>query len=974
MDGMFPFVGRGSEKEAIKKAIGAQGQLRILFLVGEPGIGKTWLLDQVPAILQECANKSSCHCGEIIDFYYTPYHRSSGIEEAIRQIADPDDEGFVMYKAKREEYEKHRIAGRWTKELEQERAELENYFLADFNAITRTGVRPVLRFDTLESLQYESDRVQELCGLDPTREIGRIETRAWLLNNIPRMENTVVILAGRPRPERLWTDLARASRDVVQEKLELKDLSSDDAVEYFRILADRDKAIREAALTDETAREFWHLTEGRPLRLSEVALLLKERVHLADDLRNLLMGVQAKPGKTVGDALDQMLLKEIQGIQKDVDITLPYIAWARKGVNAELLHLLMSRLVSASDWPLGRCRGVLRYLRTAFPLTKPRLRTHLLLLHDQMYETMEGVVPFAGPERDKACQIIVNDYYQPQIEKAKDRRKRELQVEQLYYRFVENPREGYAAYARLSDEAIIGHEVGLDMGLREEMLRFCHTDYPARAKMYGLSPEFLDRDAAVRWVKRYIARGEYARAIEVADRIEKSPLYDPTDTFFTAALAIYRGEAMAYLGQDIPEALDLLQQATHQLEAASPKDKYEEWSKELVLGRGHNNVGFAYYFAKQYDAATKANLEALPHLRRTELLPQQAGTLTNLAYVYALQGKFDEATVLCWDALNLWRRSGYHFGEGLTLNVLGRISIEQGIYDAARKYCGDALRLFKQLGDERGEGLACIALGQALRKEGIRDIYSLRKAEGFFKQGVERLERAISIFTGPVQERPQAVEAYNELGCTYRDWAIALRRARVAPELTQTQENMALRYLNQSIELALPVRHPEAADSWNDKAEVYYHQGDLNKAKRCLEKADALIPLEYRIRKQHGVPEIPAAVSAFWEVLGKNSLVRGHILFARGEEEESDRVKRGEWFKKAIEQYVLASAYFGEYSSEAQELSESFKEVYDRLRVRSVDRLTELQGYAAKVENRYGLKPTRVQDVFTRALGIKAGL
>lgn len=435
MDGMFPFVGRGREKEAIKKAIGAQGQLRILFLVGERGIGKTWLLDQVPAILQECANKSSCRCGEIIDFYHTPYHRSSGIEEAVMSIVDPAGEGFVEYKAKREAYERHRAAGIGARELEQERADLENQFLADFNAITCKGIRPILCFDTVELLQYEDDVVQELCGLDPAREIGRIETRAWLLNNIPRMQNTAVILSGRPRPGRLWTDLAQAFGDAVKEKLTLEDLSPNDAVEYFRILADRDVGIRDAALTDEMAREFCRLTEGRPLRLGQVALLLKERVYLPADLRGLLMGVKARPGQTVGDALDETLLKEIQGIRRDVDIALPYIAWARKGINVKLLYLLMSRLVSAQEWPLGRCRGVLRYLRASFPFAKPRPGTNLLFLHDQMYETMErAVLRFLEDERTKVCQIIINEYYQPQIEKAKGRWKRELLVEQLYYR------------------------------------------------------------------------------------------------------------------------------------------------------------------------------------------------------------------------------------------------------------------------------------------------------------------------------------------------------------------------------------------------------------------------------------------------------------------------------------------------------------------------------------------------------------
>jgi len=983
MNSMFPFVGRSKEKGIIKKAIENHGQLHILLLIGERGIGKTWLLNQVPTLLPEPANKSPYRYGEPIDLYHTPYHRSSGIEETIRKIVDPNNKGFAKYEEKREEYGRHRLAGMGAKELEKERAELEDYFLDNFNALTSNGIRPILCFDTLELMQYESDRVQELCDLDPTRDIGRIETRSWLLNNIPRMKNTVVILAGRPHPQRLWTDLAHAFREAVVEKIEPKDLSPDDAVEYFHLLAAQDEAIREAALTKETAQEFCRLTEGRPLRLGQVALLLKERAYLAEDLVNLLGGVQVKTGQTAGDALDEILSREIQGIRRDVDIALPYIAWARKGIDAELLHLLLSQRVSSTQWPLSRCRGVLKYLKTFFPFVKIRPGTDLLFLHDQMYDLMEKTALFGREdERTQACQLIVNDYYQPKIEKARHRRKQELLAEQLYYRFLANPWEGYTEYARLSDEAIIGHEAGFDMSLREEVLRFCKTDYPARARDNGLTSEFLDRDATVRWVRRYIAGGGYQKAIQVATQIAKSSLYDPGDTLFTAALATYQGEAMAYLHD--PQAVEQLKKAIDLLQPVYPAPDNFRGTKDkaYLLGRAYNDLGFIYQRTMQYQEAVEANSQALRQYRAfqrylenrlgegTRLFDiewERANTEKNLAYVYGLQGELMDADNLCKESKNRFQRLGQRYGLALALNVRGLLHILDDQPHRGRTCCRQALRMLEELEDQHGIGMACIGLGRCLRKLGRLDTYAEAPLEAgravrFFEEALTQVQKAKQIFR-ELSDPHYLVEATSELGRINRDEAQLYRQRRVANSRIIELEEEAEKVFNEAMEMA--GRHEmlaEKADAYQDLAELHFNRGTPEGYRRAEEIAIAiegddqkgLLPMGCVISKEPRQPECP--VAAYWLVLGKARLLRGYMAFNSRQYEE------------AIEHWVLAYRYFENYSPTATELNATLQRLYRRLMTLSPTRLEGLKTWCVQVEKAYGGVATRIQPLFDQAI------
>lgn len=93
-------IGRTREREAIRTAIEAEGEFRVLHIIGDGGMGKTRLLEAIPEeILPMCSNKDRCQWGGIFDLYHTDLHTNSGIEAAIIKALAP--EGFTEYRARR---------------------------------------------------------------------------------------------------------------------------------------------------------------------------------------------------------------------------------------------------------------------------------------------------------------------------------------------------------------------------------------------------------------------------------------------------------------------------------------------------------------------------------------------------------------------------------------------------------------------------------------------------------------------------------------------------------------------------------------------------------------------------------------------------------------------------------------------------------------------------------------------------------
>jgi tetratricopeptide (TPR) repeat protein len=712
----------------------------------------------------------------------------------------------------------------------------------------------------------------------------------------------------------------------------LGSLSAEGAREYFADLAVQNRRIEQAALTKDDCEYIYPVMEGKPLRVAFMSTLIATK---GLPPQKLLEGMDP-------ETVDESLIWEMQRLTEDMNVALPFVAWMRKGIDSRLLQKLLED-VAGKKWGVNKCGRVLKYLKS-LPFVKTRPRSPLVFLHDEMYDLMDKYV-LSGSDYalDKAEVCRVTDgYYVEKIDKAKGRKRQELMVERLYYQLLANPMQGFNQYRTLSDKAIIAHEVGFDMSLRNEMLRFFEQQGP-RAQ------EQVARDSAIRWVKRFLAMGEYKKAREVAERIwahAKLPfLRTGDDPYFTAALQLCHGEALAYLGEE-EQAIKLLREAIEWLTPASPRNGYQERSGTYILGRAHNDIGYAYARRKQYTKATTGYSEALEYFEEVGFADEMANTLKNMAFIYSQQGRIREAADLCRHARRLYQEKGLRHGEALALNTEGIIAIQSDQPDAARALCEEALRMFTDLKDARGMGLARIVLGHALRRLGWRSPH-LREALKHFRQAEGYLKRANETFKDEVIEPARLMEVYNQLGRTYRDWANFYHEH----ELGETDEVERLEVLAEDNLKECLKRAKEydllaeQADTMEDIAEIHFNHRDYKRAKGLLSQSDLLIPTEYHFVKGAGIPAIREPVPIYWQILGKNSILYGRMAFAQREYDE------------AIENCLLAYAYF-ELFSGREPIVESIASdrIYNQLVSLPLEALRELEQYTRSVAEEYGVQ------------------
>ena len=981
-------IGRTKEKEALKAAIEAEGELRVIHIIGGGGIGKTRLLEAVPdEMLPTCSNKAHCQWCEIFDLYHTDIHTNSGIEAAILEALDPDGNGFKKYREKRAEYEKLRRAGGYMKLLEELREELGRLFVKEFNEIT-AQTRPLLCFDTVELIQYESDVVQEVCGI----EYGGVEVREWLKTVIPQLENTVVIFAGRPKPQ-LWEDLQTNFIKPLGELLRLQELSeanlgqvkesrhiearlgglsAQEAAEYFEDLAEQNPRITQAALTAGDTKYIHQVTEGYPLRIAFVSTLVANGARLP---RETLEEIERKP-----ETVDERLIDEIQQLTTDMAVVLPFMGWTRKGMDSELLHRIVTAHFVGLGWNMNQCEQMLDFLRT-LPFVKVRPDSPLVFLHDEMYDLLDQHVLRHRPGDQGEVAQITGAYYEERIEnlKGKEKAAKELEektqarrewqrlaVERLYYQLLTNPARGFNEYRRLSDEAIIAHEVGFDMSLRDEMLHFFSQRGPQAAQ------EQITRDSAVRWVKRFLAMGYHEQAREVAKRIwaHNEPPFQRTDAdpYFTAALQLYRGEALVYLGEE-KKAINLLQDAIELLEPAEPKDTYQERNRAHMLGRAHNVKGYANVRLKDCDKAIVEYSTALRYLKRTGFWGGVADTEKNLAYAYAMVGRWTDAVNLCEESLRRFRELGIRWGEAMTLNVYGLVEVENDHPHRARKRCRDALQILVDLGDQRGIGLTSIALGRALRKLGSQPTYLYSTEADDMLQGAEgRLQTALIIFPSIVDEPVREIEAVGELGRIYREWAYVYRqRGEESDPRVEKWEKRAEDNLHKAAERASAREMlTEEADVYADLAALYFNRKQYDVALEWATKSEERLPKGCMLSIGQGLPAEKCPLSEYWLILGKNSLLRGDMAFANGLElEEANQVEEATaHYRAAVEYWTRAFGYLEAYSPTHAALALTRDRVYRKLIALVPDTLRALQGHCHQVEKEYGLKETILHRIF----------
>lgn len=462
----------------------------------------------------------------------------------------------------------------------------------------------------------------------------------------------------------------------------------------------------------------------------------------------------------------------------------------------------------------------------------------------------------------------------------------DAELEYLHYSLLLNPEEHFnTTYYRLASTRIISTYNETESTIfQAEMWRVLHDDpvlefiplknrFPIKAR--GEKPITVLRRAAqqddvIQWIMRWGYKGDYTKAISLADRVEeivnkledKNEKHSWSHSLARGERACWRGYFCVLKGQDIQKTINssyapFLPKLIALSEADTETKVFEENDEWGFIGHPahtrllfliaimYNNLGYAFVNLGNYRQAVSAYTSSLKYMRSLEASDEsmEATTRNNLSRALVEMGKRRAARV-CHDALNLRIEQGDLLPIAYSYNTLALILNDlkrpQQAYEASAR----ALAIAERVGDPRAIGLTLLQVGEALRRMAntaannigygqAEEIY--RKAENFLQQALE-----IFVKSDASGESVRLVEVKLELGSLYRDW---VAHSRDVPARTlNLRQKSSLKNLNEAYQSANNRGFNHLAlDALVNKAWTYYYANEIGETEAILSEVIALV-------------------------------------------------------------------------------------------------------------------------------------
>ncbi len=935
-------INRKTEMRMIMEAINSKKPSAIFF-TGEGGIGKTRLLEEI-FDQRELLGTRGIRCSDLIDLYHPVNHSPDNVQFHIAQQIDPQNRFFQDYHSKRAAFlsaeEKGVARGKLT-ELAKKR---DNQFLEDYQALTEQGrARVLLIFDTTEQIQHESDVVQALFGM----QAENLAIHNWLTSRAPLLPNTVILLAGRPKPEvegQIQSGFVTGGWTF--QKPNLETLEYKDAIEYIDALL-QDMPLPEA-LTFEEKDWIIEITGGKPIRLALVLQFIYYR-----GIGELRARVERE------GALDKILIEHLIDLPGEYGEAMHYMLLARNGMDPALLAHL-------TRWTEARIRGFFQDMQRNVLF---KARDGIIFLHDELYDLHD--LYYRDDPKTQRVYATLAGYYQGLLKQERPYRERlELYLQLLFYEMQAHFEQGYQLFSALDEEVIWLHIKSVDLRLRDEMLKFINRYLRAGARFFDarlaeqVDLEIIDTDNAIRCIEREIADSNFGRALSMgdtilntsermfADRLARDPLYKARIQYGCA-------EAVQYVGES-DVAQKRLEEVVRLLEGYQPQTEAQKYWKARTLGRAHNRFGYSHRVNGHFAKSIPAYRKAVTEFRKANLDYMLAQTLNNLAYILALTGDNPTAFEHVQDALKIISRYGLSYRRLLILRCLSRVLVEGNRPLAARKELEEAAAIANQLEDTSAVMKIKISDGRALRKLGnlwkdTLAMYPKKEADAYFQLGEKTLVEALEALDlmGEKAETLDRWETHNELSSLYCDWAW-LHLSTGNRVLASTCYYNAIKYQEEALKIVrqkgmlfqildslddLAQAHGDRALFWLSEQRRTEAQNEKKEAEQTLAEAEELLPEPYRRFGKTGSLSTgalkitrPAADTdtedgaPYWLVLAKANLWRG-IWQLRWLEYENQLSLESHSpdIEQAFEYLLKSQVFFKRYGENSDQIDRSMR-------------------------------------------------
>jgi uncharacterized protein (DUF2164 family) len=907
---------------------------RLVFLFGIGGIGKTRLLKKILEIARSISN---CRVAEdILDFYHIVLHTPIGLTDALFEVLTPPFDCFQSYQPAYQALNRARLSGNVV-ELEKLRQDATDKFDQDLKSLSLTS-RIVIVLDTVERVVY---------GLPGwADEIPLAEGWNWLMEHLPDWQNVVIFVAGREEA-RPAIEQIKVQKSVLVEEIEVGPFNLDESLEYFEKVAqladdkkDYHLANRLKNLHVDFKRGAYAYSQGRPILLSLLVdyLSFPGEGDVPEMLRQNSMDIV---GEDNLHRFEEILFERLR--QDDLGETLVALGRVPKGADEELLAALL-------DIPVSDARRRLREVQS-LSVVKIRPEDQRLFLHDELYSLLQRHVyssPYDGNNQKVAFEAIkeyysvqrdlisrrLNELYAPVEEHGKESldlkaltdthtQYQALLTEVMYYFLQHNLGRGFRAYYRYSHEAIMSHDISMELQLQAELFSFLSRSI-AEIVDEDISVDMILAFMKIRPLARTFGLGDYNQGLKQAhtliETVEKTwrktfPSLLAAAHVWTAGLHIMSGTK-----EDVSEA-DMHFKEVELLIPYKMVDRpFEDpvvidtklWLEKAIWAFAYRTKGYQQRMAGFMKKAVDEYQLSAMLLREIDLRIEMGITKNDMGFAQAELGEWHDGRSNVLHALRLRRELGSRIPVALSLNTLATIDVREGQYSAARENAERALSIFRAFSYKRGIGMALTTLSESMRRlAGTTPLISDEERIKLLREARDYAREAIILF-GETGENSRRVEALIEAGCASRDWAWYLQQSPRPGDDSRRVHMESNSLLTDAAKLAkqidLMYRYVDALGNLIWLKFYVLKPGESDKdVLDALDEAERAFPSDAEMDKQ---PQV-------WAQKGKLYILKGHLAYRQFEQKRKKEEPKGisTELKNILEDIAKFYAFSLEFSS-----------------------------------------------------------
>jgi tetratricopeptide (TPR) repeat protein len=682
MPEQVPFINREKELALIDKLIGEWGNLGILCINADGGIGKTRLLQKVR---DQYTSEKQAHLimTEMLDFDDRTLHVSENVGTKIAHMLD--ETIFEPYLRVVMDYHKMERAGVSYERLIQTLEEGNSTFVECFHRLS------------------EQKRIVLL--LDTTDAVKEIDFWEYLVKISAQMNNTVILIAGRNARVIGKTLQSRLGEDIVR-IIDLPPFQERAGETYLQ----QKQALLYIELKSELRQKLLLLAEGKPILIDLAVEWLARNIPLDWLVSSSLEELQSLPADELKEReheFERQLVLHIAQMRSQID---HLIVWMSQIYPLDVKMIAMFLNISEQE------AETLSKEAQSYVFVK-HLPDGRITLHDEMRRMINEYVwvevdPKGDRQRrdsklvikylDRKIRVLTQEVEQLEKEEKVAEEQKDvktaldafakrvaleheewiLRTEHLKHTlFVDIP-QGVKAFVETFDEATKKNQFALRDRLLVQMQSY--ADKLSVEQRYE-----LDSRRVQYWYLR--SKSEYDQARELTTQILKEGDISPEKQ---VNILISRANAEIRLGH-VKKGISDFEKAVK----ISKKDRLLIWRIKALngLGWGHRLIGNVDQARKYYEEAQHLCLkEGGPD--KEELRDDYGWISNNLAFVLSERNETRRTAInTARSAIEYWQSIGNDIGLGAGYLVLGIAYYRNDISDKGLGAFQKALEIFEPL-------------------------------------------------------------------------------------------------------------------------------------------------------------------------------------------------------------------------------------------------------------------------------------